>query len=508
MSKKAILIIMDGWGIGDCSASDVICKHSTYVHGLSSSKDCLFSHLDASGEDVGLPEGQMGNSEVGHLNIGAGRVVYQDLVRINKDIREGEFFKKQTLIDAFNYAKENNKSVHLIGLTGDGGVHSMTAHAVATCEMGTKLGVKNIFVHALMDGRDTDPRSGKAFMQEMLDGIKNTNAKVASVCGRYYTMDRDKRWERVKVGYDLMVHGTGTKAKDPIQAIQESYDADKTDEFINPIVITDDAGNALTTIKDNDVVICFNFRTDRLRQITTALTQQDFPDQQMKTIPLHYITMTKYDEKFKGVHVVYDKADLKNTLGEMISKAGKKQIRIAETEKYAHVTFFFSGGREQEFPGETRLLVNSPKVATYDLQPEMSAFEVKDLIVPELKKGEVDFVCLNFANGDMVGHTGFYDAIVKAIKTVDQCVKEVVEAAVASNYSVMIIADHGNADYAVNPDGSPNTAHSTNPVPCIVFNKEFTKLQNGKLCDVAPTILTMMGMDIPAEMDGKVLVSK
>ncbi len=501
-------MILDGWGLGNGSKSDVISQQATYFNSLLKGNECLHSSLKCTGEDVGLPDGQMGNSEVGHLNIGAGRIVYQDLVKINLAIKDKSMFKNQTLVDAYTYAKDKNKSLHLIGLVGDGGVHALSTHVMALSDMATDMGLKNVFVHALMDGRDTDPRSGIGFMKELNDYlIQKTIAKIATVCGRYYTMDRDKRWERVKLGYDLLVSGKGKFCKDPVQALQESYDEGVTDEFVKPVVIVDESNKPLTTIQEGDVVICYNFRTDRLRQITTVLTQKDMPEFDMKTLPLYYLTMTKYDEGFKGIHVVYDKDDVKNSLGEIISIAGKKQIRIAETEKYAHVTFFFSGGRENEFPGEKRILISSPKVATYDLKPTMSAIEVKNAIITELNKAETDFVCLNFANGDMVGHTGIYEAIVEAVKTVDQCIHEVIDTAVANNYSVMIIADHGNADNAINEDGSPNTAHSMNDVPCIVFNKEFKNLKKGKLSDVAPTILIMMGLEIPKEMTGEVMVS-
>jgi len=500
-------MILDGWGLGNGSKSDVISQNATYFNELMNRSDCAHSTLKCTGEDVGLPDGQMGNSEVGHLNIGAGRIVYQDLVKINKAIKEKTLFKNQVLVDAYSYAKENNKKVHLLGLIGDGGVHALSAHAMALCDMATDFRLKNIFVHALMDGRDTDPRSGIGFMKELNEYlVKNTAAKIATVCGRYYTMDRDKRWERIKQGYDLLIAGKGKPCKDPVQALQESYDDGITDEFVKPVAIVDEKGNPLTTIQEGDVVICFNYRTDRLRQITTVLTQKDMPEFEMKTIPLYYLTMTKYDENFKGIKIIYDKDDVKNSLGEIISNAGKKQIRLAETEKYAHVTFFFSGGREDVFPREKRILIQSPKVATYDLKPSMSAIEVKEAIITELNKAETDFVCMNFANGDMVGHTGIYDAIVEAVKTVDQCVKEVIETARKNDYSVMIIADHGNADFTVNDDGSPNTAHSMNNVPCILFDKDYKKINNGRLCDVAPTILTVMNIKIPSEMTGNVLV--
>jgi 2,3-bisphosphoglycerate-independent phosphoglycerate mutase len=464
------------------------------------------SQLQASARFVGLPDGQMGNSEVGHLNIGAGRVVYQDLVKINIAIEENTIKDNSTIIEAFTYAKNEHKSVHFIGLVSDGGVHSLDKHLYALCDITKTYGIDNVFIHAITDGRDTDPRSGIGFVKSLVDHLKTSNGTIASLTGRYYTMDRDKRWERVKVGYDLMVHGTGKPSTDILQAMQESYNEGVTDEFIKPIVIVDDNQQPIGNIKEGDVVFCFNFRTDRLREITVVLSQKDMPQYDMHTIPLHYLTMARYDDSFKGVHIVYDKENLDNTLGELISKEGLNQIRIAETEKYAHVTFFFSGGREDEFPHEKRILRSSPKVATYDLQPEMSAFEVKDAILPELQNKTADFICLNFANGDMVGHTGIYEAILKAVETVDQCVSEVVETAKANGYTVIIIADHGNADFAINPDGSPNTAHSLNPVPCILVSDSYKKVNNGILADIAPTILKIMGINQPKEMTGKSLV--
>jgi len=503
--RKAILMILDGWGIGNKSESDVIFNGETpFIDSLL--EKYPHSQLQTSGENVGLPEGQMGNSEVGHLNIGAGRIVYQDLVKINMAVKDNTIAQNEQLVKAFKYAKENNVGVHFVGLVSDGGVHSLDTHLYKLCDLTKDYELDNVFIHALTDGRDTDPKSGLGFIGNLLKHIKTSNAKVASLSGRYYTMDRDKRWERVKEGYDLMVHGKGQKSTDLLKSMEESYNKGVTDEFIKPIVMLDDNSEPVGTIKDGDVVICFNFRTDRLRQITTALTQQNFEDLGMRTLDLQYYTMTSYDDSFKGVNVIYDKDNVKNTLGELISKSGRKQIRIAETEKYAHVTFFFSGGQEKEFENEKRILIQSPKVATYDLQPEMSAFLVKDAIVEELKKQDTDFVCLNFANGDMVGHTGIYEAILKAVNTVDQCVKEVVTTAQDNAYEVMIIADHGNADYGVNNDGSPNTAHSLNPVPCILVSDKYDKISNGILADVAPTLLRIMGMDIPEDMSGKVLV--
>jgi 2,3-bisphosphoglycerate-independent phosphoglycerate mutase len=447
----------------------------------------------------------MGNSEVGHLNIGAGRVVYQDLVRINMEIRDGKIESNPVLTKAFTYAREKDVAVHFIGLVSDGGVHSMDTHLYKLCDMTKGYGLEKVYIHALTDGRDTDPQSGLGFVRNLEEHLQHSNGVIASLTGRYYTMDRDKRWERIKVGYDLMVSGIGKPTQNITKAMEESYAEGITDEFIKPIVRVDDGGQPVGLIRKGDVVICFNFRTDRLREITIALTQKDMPEHGMHTIPLHYVTMTRYDDTFKGVHVAYEKDNLKNTLGEVVSKAGLKQLRIAETEKYAHVTFFFSGGREAEFKGESRILIPSPKVATYDLKPEMSAFEVKAAIVDELNHRTHDFICLNFANGDMVGHTGVYSAIQTAVKAVDQCVGEVVTAARNNGYTVIIIADHGNADNAINADGSPNTAHSLNPVPIILVSDKCERVENGILADVAPTILSIMGLPIPEEMTGKVL---
>lgn len=498
-------MILDGWGIGDGSHSDVISTTgSPEIDKLKS----IFPHslLLASGENVGLPEGQMGNSEVGHLTIGAGRIIYQDLVRINKAVESGEIKKNRTLLDAFAYAKNNNKKVHFTGLVSDGGVHSELSHLLALCDMAVENGLQKVFIHALTDGRDTDPRSGKGYLQELEDHITNGPVKVASLCGRYYTMDRDKRWERVREGYDLLVAGKGKPFVSVMDAIQDSYDNGITDEFVKPAVMVDEKGMPLATVDPEDVFICFNFRTDRLREITVALTQKDMPEAGMKTIPLHYITLTRYDETFKNVNLVFGNQNISNTMGEYLSSLGKTQLRIAETEKYAHVTFFFSGGREEVFKGEERVLISSPKVATYDLQPEMSAPLVKEAVIAEIAKEKFDFICLNFANGDMVGHTGVYEAIAKAIRTVDTCVGEVIATARKHGYQAMIIADHGNADYAVNPDGSPNTAHSLNPVPCIVVSDKVSSVSPGNLADVAPTLLKMMNIPQPEEMTGKVLV--
>jgi 2,3-bisphosphoglycerate-independent phosphoglycerate mutase len=504
INSKVLLMILDGWGIGKGDKTDVITStHPANMTQLTSNYPN--AQLKTSGEDVGLPDGQMGNSEVGHLNIGAGRVVYQDLVRINKEIKDGQIDKNPILIEAFRYAKEKNVSVHFLGLVSDGGVHSLDTHLYKLCDMTKEYGLAKVFIHALTDGRDTDPQSGLGFVRNLEKHLETSNGVIASLIGRYYTMDRDKRWERIKVGYDLLVHAIGKHASSITKAMEESYAEGVTDEFIKPIVKVDENGNPIGSIKEGDVVICFNYRTDRLREISIVLTQKDMPEHGMRTIPLHYVTLTRYDDTFKGVKIAYEKDNLLNTLGEVVSSAGLTQLRIAETEKYAHVTFFFSGGREEKFPGENRILIQSPKVATYDLKPEMSAYEVKDAIMKELHGSKPDFVCLNFANGDMVGHTGIYSAIETAVKAVDQCVGEVVQAAKANDYTVIIIADHGNADNAVNLDGSPNTAHSLNPVPIILVTDKYNKVSNGILADVAPTILSIMGLPIPAEMTGKVL---
>ncbi len=503
--KKVALIILDGWGLGDGSKSDAIAQANTpFVDSLY--KKYPHSTLKTSGENVGLPDGQMGNSEVGHLNIGAGRVVYQDLAKINKEVKENKIDANPVIVDAFNYAKNNNKSVHFIGLVSEGGVHSSQKHLHRLCDIAKANGLQNVFIHAFTDGRDTDPKSGLGYITNLENHLKNSTGKIASVVGRYYAMDRDKRWERVKLAYDLLVNGEGEKAKKSIEAIQESYNKNITDEFIKPIVIVDEHSNPIGKIKEGDVVFCFNFRTDRCREITQVLTQKDLSEYGMKTIPLYYVTMTNYDDTFKNIKVVYDKDNLQMTLGEALSKAGKKQIRIAETEKYPHVTFFFSGGREKEFDGEKRILIPSPKVATYDLQPEMSASELTEALLPEIKNSTSDFICLNYANPDMVGHTGVYNAVIKAVETIDKCVEKVVNEGIESGYSFIIIADHGNADYVINSDGSPNTAHTTNPVPCILIDNDFKKISNGRLCDIAPTILKMMDIEIPKEMDGKVMV--
>lgn len=500
MNKKTMLIILDGWGIGDGSRSDATANASTpFFRKLMA--EYPHSKLRTSGEDVGLPDGQMGNSEVGHLNIGAGRVVYQDLVKINKACREKTIDNNAVLTEALAYAKQNGKALHLLGLVSDGGVHSSQEHLHYLCSLAERNGLKNVFIHAITDGRDTDPQSGLGFIRQLETHLKQSTGRIATVCGRYYAMDRDKRWERVKLAYDLYVSGTGKSAADAETAIRQSYEAGVTDEFIQPVILDKDG-----IIRPGDAVICFNFRTDRCREITQVLTQKDMPEHSMHTLPLHYVTMTNYDDSFRNVHVIFGKDNLQETLGEVVSRAGKIQIRIAETEKYPHVTFFFSGGREEVFEGEKRILIPSPKVATYDLQPEMSAMELTDAIVPELEKASADFVCLNFANPDMVGHTGVYEAVIKALETVDRCLQRVVEAGSKSGYSFIIIADHGNADYMINPDGSPNTAHTTNPVPCILVDEEKIPVKDGRLADIAPTLLRLMGIPQPAAMTGNPLV--
>jgi 2,3-bisphosphoglycerate-independent phosphoglycerate mutase len=505
--KKAMLMILDGWGIGNGDKSDVVASAPTpFIDSLM--KDYPHSKLMACGEYVGLPDGQMGNSEVGHLNLGAGRVLYQDMVRITRAIKDKSFWNHPQVLKAYNYAKENDKKIHFVGLIGPGGVHALSTQMVALCQIATDMGLEKLFIHGLTDGRDTDPRSGYGFLETDLEAIKGTNARFASLIGRYFGMDRDKNWDRMKLAYDLWINGKGEKSTDLLASVQKNYNEGITDEFMKPIIMTDGSGNPLATFEGGDVVICFNFRTDRLRQATIAFTQQDLPEFGMETQDLEWYTMTEYKSDFKGINVIFTKDNVTNTIGEVIANEGLKQIRIAETEKYAHVTFFFSGGREKEFPGEKRLLCPSPKVATYDLKPEMSAYDVRDAIVPELQNKTADFVCLNFANGDMVGHTGVYEAIYKAVAAVDECVKDVVTAAKQGGYDVLIIADHGNADNAINEDGSPNTAHSLNPVPCIwVTDREDGKIGDGVLADVAPTLLKIMGIKIPESMTGKVLIS-
>ncbi len=503
MAKKALLMILDGWGIGNKGKADVIYNTPTpYWDYLVQTYPN--SQLQASGENVGLPDGQMGNSEVGHLNIGAGRVVYQDLVKINKACQDGSIMQNPEVVKAFSYAKENGKNVHFMGLTSNGGVHSSFDHLFKLCEIAQAYEIENTFIHCFMDGRDTDPKSGKGFIEQLSAHTQKTAGKIATIIGRYYAMDRDKRWERVKEAYDLLVNGVGTAATDMVQAVQDSYDAGVTDEFIKPI--KNSAVDA--RIQEGDVVIFFNYRNDRAKELTVVLTQQDMPEAGMKTIPgIQYYCMTPYDASFTGVSILFDKENVQNTLGEFLSNQGKSQLHIAETEKYAHVTFFFNGGRETPYEGEERILINSPKVATYDLKPEMSAYEVKDALVDAINTNKFDFIVVNYANGDMVGHTGVYEAIEKAVVAVDACVNATVEAAKANGYEVIIIADHGNADNAVNADDTPNTAHSLNPVPCVyVTENKDAKIADGILADVAPTILHIMGLQQPAEMTGKNLI--
>jgi 2,3-bisphosphoglycerate-independent phosphoglycerate mutase len=506
MNKKVLLMILDGWGIAtNLKVSAVDAARTPYFKSLFARYP--HSRLEASGLAVGLPVGQMGNSEVGHMNIGAGRVVYQDLVRVNKAVEEKELDQNPVLIDAMAYAKRHDKAFHLIGLVSDGGVHAHLDHLKGLLTIASNHHLNNVYVHAFLDGRDTDPKGGAGYVRDLQNHLRKTTGKIASIIGRYYAMDRDKRWERVKLAYDLLVNGIGEKNDDAANAIEKSYGAGITDEFVKPIVMIDSHHHPVAKIQEGDVVLCFNFRTDRGREITQALTQQDFPDQGMKALNLYYITLTNYDDSFREVKIIFDKDNLVNTLGEVIANAGKKQIRIAETEKYPHVTFFFSGGREDVFAGESRLLAPSPKVATYDLQPEMSATDIRDKIIPELEKKEADFICLNFANPDMVGHTGVFEAAVKAVETVDACNQAVTETARKNGYAVIIIADHGNAEVMINEDGTPNTAHTTNLVPCILVDDQYSgKIRDGKLGDLAPTILTMMGIAIPPQMTGNVLI--
>lgn len=500
--SKAALFILDGWGLGQIPSADAIAQANTpFVDSLMANypHSTLITHSEA----VGLPEGQMGNSEVGHLNIGAGRVVWQELARINRAVRERELHQHPVLLEAFEYARQNNTAVHFIGLVSDGGVHSHINHLLALCDMATEAGLQRTFVHAFTDGRDCDPKSGASFIQTLQDHIQNQPVQLATIVGRYYAMDRDKRWERVKIAYDLLVKGTGTPVTDPVKAIQEAYDTNVTDEFLQPMVVQSEG-----RIQPNDVVIAFNFRTDRCREITQVLTQQDMPDQGMTTLPLYYVTMTRYDETFKKVKVIYEKDDVRMTMGEVLEKAGKTQVRIAETEKYPHVTFFFSGGREEPFHGERRLMVPSPKVATYDLQPEMSAQGITEAILDDIQSNTPDFICLNFANADMVGHTGVFTAAIKAAETVDHCLSQIIPLALEKGYQCLLIADHGNSDFLVNEDGTPNTAHTKNPVPCILVTEpKRTSIKNGSLADVAPTLLSLMSVEIPPEMTGQSLLS-
>ena len=504
MSKKALLMILDGWGIGDKKKDDVIFNTPTpYWDSLIAKYPN--SQLEASGENVGLPDGQMGNSEVGHLNIGAGRIVYQDLVKINRACADNSIMQNKEVVSAFTYAKENGKNIPFMGLTSNGGVHSSLVHLFKLCDIAKEYGIDNAFIHCFMDGRDTDPKSGKGFIEELTAHCAKSAGKIASIVGRFYAMDRDKRWERVREAYNLIVKGEGKKADDMVKAMEESYAEGVTDEFIKPISNANFDG----TIKEGDVVIFFNYRNDRAKELTVVLSQQDMPEEQMTTIPgIQFYCMTPYDASFKNVHILFDKENVQNTLGEYLANNGKKQLHIAETEKYAHVTFFFNGGRETPYEGEERILVPSPKVATYDLKPEMSAYEVKDKLVEAIGTQQYDFIVVNYANGDMVGHTGIYEAIEKAVVAIDNCVKETVEAAKANDYEVIIIADHGNADRALNEDGSVNTAHSLNPVPFVyVTNRECKKIENGVLADVAPSLLTIMGMEQPSDMTGKSLIT-
>jgi 2,3-bisphosphoglycerate-independent phosphoglycerate mutase len=506
MSKKVILLILDGWGIGKTVSADAI-QQANVPFTKSLYTKYPNTTLITFGEEVGLPEGQMGNSEVGHLNLGAGRIVYQELQRINVEIRNEKFYANKALVASLNYAKNNNKALHIMGLISDGGVHSHTSHVKAILSLAHKMGLTKVYLHAFTDGRDTDPKSGLAFVKDVEQHIQNTVGKIASVSGRYYAMDRDKRWERVALAYNALVHAQGETAANALEAIQKNYDAGITDEFIKPTIIINEHGAPIATIENDDAVICFNFRTDRCREITEVLTQHEVEEYKMTPLQLHYTTMTQYDKTYKNVHAIYTNDNLKNTIGEVLAANGKTQIRIAETEKYPHVTFFFSGGREAEFKGETRIMKPSPKVATYDLQPEMSAVELTNALLPEIEKGDVDFICLNFANADMVGHTGVFNAVVKAVETVDACVQNVVTAALKNNYGVFLLADHGNADFMINEDGSPNTAHSVNPVPFFVIsNDDIKNIKPGKLGDVAPTILNYMGIAIPEEMDGDNLI--
>lgn len=508
MTKKAFLLILDGWGLGPKPEADAIQQAntpffdklwSTYPH----------STLVTHGEDVGLPDGQMGNSEVGHLNIGAGRIVWQELARINKAVRERELHENKTLLDALDYAKANDKAVHFLGLVSDGGVHSHIEHLKALCDIAAERGCPRTFVHAFTDGRDCDPKSGARFLEDLLQHIENLPVKVASVIGRYYAMDRDKRWERIKLAYDLLVNGVGEPlgSEQLAAAIRKSYEAGVTDEFLKPMLVTNNGQR--TTIGEGDAVICFNFRTDRCREITQVLTQEDMHEYNMHTLPLYYVTMTRYDDTYRDVKVMFEKDDVSMTLGEVLEKAGKTQVRIAETEKYPHVTFFFSGGREEPFKGERRIMCPSPKVATYDLQPEMSAPDIRDAIMKDIRENQPDFICLNFANTDMVGHTGVFSAAMKAAEMVDECLSKIVPLALEYDYACLIIADHGNSDYMINEDGTPNTAHTKNPVPCILVSNHLTgneKLRDGRLADVAPTLLDLMGIEKGEEMTGQSLV--
>ncbi|SEQ07442.1 phosphoglycerate mutase [Hyunsoonleella jejuensis] len=505
MNKKTILMILDGWGKSpDPKVSAIDNANTPFIDSLYTKYPS--ASLRTDGLHVGLPEGQMGNSEVGHMNLGAGRIVYQDLVKVNLAVENKTLNKEHVLVDAFNYAKENHKDVHFLGLLSDGGVHSHINHLIGLIDAAEEAGVKNSFVHGFTDGRDVDPKSGSGFVKQLQNHIKNTNTKIATISGRYYAMDRDKRWERVKLVYDALVNAKGESSHDIVASIENNYANNVTDEFIKPIIAVDNNNTPVTNIKEGDVIIFFNFRTDRGRELTEVLSQQDFPEYDMEKLDLHYVTLTNYNDEYKNVHVIFNKENLSNTLGDVLAKHNKKQIRIAETEKYPHVTFFFSGGREEPFEGEQRILRNSPKVATYDLKPEMSAYELKDALIPELKKGEVDFVCLNFANGDMVGHTGDMEAAIKACEAVDECVKEVVTAALENDYTTLLIADHGNCETMINPDGTPNTAHTTNPVPIILIDKDLKEIKDGILGDLAPTILKLIGVEQPKAMTQQPLI--
>ena len=505
MNKKVILMILDGWGITqDPKVSAIYNAKTPYINSLYDKY--AHAQLRTDGEHVGLPEGQMGNSEVGHMNLGAGRIVYQNLARINKAVKEKTLGKEKTLLDTFKYAKENNKNVHLLGLVSDGGIHSHINHVKGLLDVAKENEIDNVFVHAFSDGRDCDPKSGAYFINDLQEYMKKSTGELASVTGRYYAMDRDNRWERIKIAYDGLVNGVGTKTQDAVATITKNYEAGLTDEFHKPIIVTDENNNPKAQIKEGDVLLFFNYRTDRGRELTNALSQNDFPEFAMKKMKLYFTTITLYDESFQNINVIYKSDNIKNTLGEVVSKAGKKQIRIAETEKYPHVTFFFSGGQEAPFKGESRILRNSPKVATYDLQPEMSAYELTEALCVDLEKGAPDFVCLNFANGDMVGHTGIMDAAIKACETVDNCAKTVIETGLKNGYTTLLIADHGNCETMMNPDGSPHTAHTTNPVPFVLIDQELKSIKNGILGDIAPTILALMGIEQPKEMTQKSLL--
>lgn len=499
MNKKVILMILDGWGKSpDPKVSAIDNAATPFIDSLY--LNYPNAQLRTDGLNVGLPEGQMGNSEVGHMNLGAGRIVYQDLAKINLAVQNQTLSQEKILQDAFRFAKENDKPIHFLGLLSDGGVHSHTSHLKGLLDAAVDFGLTKLFVHAFTDGRDVDPKSGVSYIENITNYIKDTPVKLASIIGRYYAMDRDKRWERVKKAYDLLVHGIGQHSKNAVSSILDSYEQKITDEFVEPIVMVDNNDEHIATIQEGDVVLFFNFRTDRGRELTEVLSQIDRHEENMHHLNLYYVTMTNYDDTYQNVKVIYDKDNITETLGEVLEKANKKQIRIAETEKYPHVTFFFSGGREEPFTGESRILCPSPKVATYDLQPEMSAYELKNALIPELQKGAVDFVCLNFANGDMVGHTGVMEAAIKACEAVDQCVQEVIETALENNYTTIVIADHGNCETMINPDGSPNTAHTTNPVPIILVDKELKHIHDGVLGDIAPTILELMGIEKPEVM--------